>query len=253
MTEHTAVAESENAGNEPRKASKISPKDRKLLGTAAATLAVGAAIVQIAGTNGESPVRSITLAAVTIAVGTPLLLGIARLAHARNKPITVSILLAAGLMTTAVLVGGTAGYLIAHASRAGQPTPGTPLPGPSRNSATPTASPSATDTSPLLRPTPTSRLYPEITDNETGTPVFANDLGDAVTQDESIPFDRHILVKCWAPNKSTMSSINAFYLVETAPWSGDYAPANTFANGDPVGQPGSTTIDPAVPECHQVN
>jgi hypothetical protein len=79
--------------------------------------------------------------------------------------------------------------------------------------------------------------------------VFSNAQGGAVSQDERIPYDIHVDVKCWVPNESSMSSVNAFYLIETVPWRGDYAPANTFANGDPVGQPGSTAIDAAVPEC----
>jgi hypothetical protein len=70
------------------------------------------------------------------------------------------------------------------------------------------------------------------------------------TRHEVIPFDTYVRVRCWVENQSAMTSVNAFYLIETAPWGGDYASANTFANGDPVGQPGSTTIDPAIPKCN---
>jgi len=246
LPENGTAAAGRHQAHKTRKDGQVSPADRKLLGTASAILTVGAAVVQVAGTNGESPARSITLAALTVAIGTLLLLGVTRLAHAWHKHISVSVLLAAGLMTMAGLTGGTAGYLIAHASRPGPPGSGArQQPGPSRN--TGTAQPGHSPADPSPRP---ATLYPEITDNENGTPVFGSAQGRAVTHDESIPFDRRVLVKCWAPNESAMTSVNAFYLVETAPWSGDYAPADTFADGDPVGQSGSTTIDPAVPECH---
>jgi hypothetical protein len=78
-----------------------------------------------------------------------------------------------------------------------------------------------------------------------GTDVFSDFEGDAVTGGpESIQFGTHVLVKCYAPNESTMGSINAFYLVETPPWKGEYAPANTFLNADTTG-----SLDPKVPKC----
>jgi hypothetical protein len=88
-------------------------------------------------------------------------------------------------------------------------------------------------------------FHEEETYNHLGTPVFSDPMGDAVTSGPSrIPFGTHVLVKCWAPNDSSMSSINAFYLIETSPWMGDYAPANTFLNGDTEGQ-----LDPKVSKC----
>jgi hypothetical protein len=53
-------------------------------------------------------------------------------------------------------------------------------------------------------------------------------------------------VECWAPNESGVGSINVFYLVETAPWAGEYAPANTFLNAN---APGDGALDPDVPKC----
>jgi hypothetical protein len=92
---------------------------------------------------------------------------------------------------------------------------------------------------------PTGKLYTEVTDNHLGTDVFKDPMGDAVTSGPvSIPYGTHVLVKCWAPNESGMGSINAFYLIETRPWIGDYAPANTFLNADTTG-----ALDPDVPEC----
>ncbi len=70
-------------------------------------------------------------------------------------------------------------------------------------------------------------------------------MGGAVTSGPvAIPFETHVLVKCWARNESGMGSINAFYLVETSPWAGEYAPANTFLNADTTG-----SLDPDVPQC----
>jgi hypothetical protein len=92
---------------------------------------------------------------------------------------------------------------------------------------------------------PAGKLYTEVTDNHLGTDVFRDPMGDAViTGPVSIPFGTQVKVRCWAQNESTMGSINAFYLVETQPWAGEYAPANTFLNADTTG-----SLDPKVPEC----
>jgi hypothetical protein len=100
----------------------------------------------------------------------------------------------------------------------------------------------AASASPTEQP---GRLYREVTYNRHGTPVFANPTGDPVTSGPpSIPFGTHVEVKCWAVNVSSMGSINASYLIETPPWEGDYAPANTFLNADTGG-----AIDPDVPQC----
>jgi hypothetical protein len=248
MSEDTAAPEVRSSGETGDGHSRFSPAEWKLLGAAGGVLATAAAIVQIAGTNGESPARSITLAAVTIGFGIPLLVGVTRLVNARHHKINISALLAAGVVIATGLAGGTAGYLIAVTGEAGRPASAPKPPAPATSPVTAGSAGPATS-SPSPRPAPTRGFHIEITDNEQGTPVFSNPGGAAVAQNGIIPFNRRVLVKCWTPNESTMSSVNAFYLIETPPWSGDYAPANTFANGDPVGQPGSTTIDPAVPEC----
>jgi len=125
-------------------------------------------------------------------------------------------------------------------------------PDPTLNS---TSAPTSTSASgqvrpPVVRPSPGSlgKLYPEKTYNHQGTDVFSDPMGDAVISGPvSIPFGTHVLVKCWAPNESEMSSINAFYLVETKPWANEYAPADTFLNTDT-----SEGLDPLVPECPTV-
>jgi disulfide bond formation protein DsbB len=234
---------------------RLSPQEWRVLGKAAAVLAAAAAIVQVVGTSGESPAKSVILAAITIVAGGLGLVLITRIAPARKRKVQISYLLASGLLIVTGAAGGLAGYGISwalspkpHTTAAPRPLKSghtrTPASGQPTSSATTSPTPSAT------QPSEPSRPYAEITDNRQGTQVFSNPQGDAVTQNEVIPFDTHVRVKCWANNESAMTSINAFYLVETAPWAGDYAPADTFANGDPVGQPGSTTIDPAVPECH---
>jgi hypothetical protein len=89
------------------------------------------------------------------------------------------------------------------------------------------------------------KLRREKADNHLNTDVFRDPEGDAVTRGPAfIRYGTWVLVKCWAPNKSTMGSINDFYLVETPPWRGEYAPANTFLNGDTAG-----ARDPDVPKC----
>ena len=159
-----------------------------------------------------------------------------------------------GLVAIVVAVIGAAGAVTAATIPAIFSDPATPTasattpgPGPITSSAD---VPSPTTQLPTHVPvTQSGPLFAEWTDNHLGTKVFADPEGDAVAANQLIPFDTEVQVKCWADNKSEMGSINAFYLVETNPWANRYAPANTFANGDPIGQPGSTAIDPAVPHC----
>lgn len=88
-------------------------------------------------------------------------------------------------------------------------------------------------------------LHKEEAYDHPGTEVFRNPMGSATADGlVFIPFDTQVLVKCWAPNESSITSINAFYLVETSPWVGEYAPANAFLNADTSG-----ALDPQVPKC----
>jgi hypothetical protein len=88
-------------------------------------------------------------------------------------------------------------------------------------------------------------LHQEEVYNHLGTEVFRNPMGSGIADGPvSIPFGTQVLVKCWAPNESGMTNINAFYLVETSPWVGEYGPANTFLNADTPG-----ALDPRVPKC----
>ncbi|MFD4738447.1 hypothetical protein ACFWNQ_13915 [Streptomyces virginiae] len=118
---------------------------------------------------------------------------------------------------------------------------------------TPTASgssgPAATGSG-LADPVPPGgRTVQETAANRNGTPVFADARG-ATAAKERIPYATTVPVSCWTENASGMASVNAFYLIADGPWKGLFAPANTFANGDPLGtQGGSHDIDPKVAKC----
>jgi hypothetical protein len=157
-------------------------------------------------------------------------------------PIAVALIGAVGVIVAAVLPGRT------------DPSPTPPSATQTSSTAPVRASASSAGTTTGPAPTPSvsvpakaspGKLHWEETYNHLGTDVFRDDYGDAVTSGpESIPFGTWVQVKCWAPNNSGMESINVFYLVETSPWKGGYAPANTFLNGDTSGD-----LDPKVPEC----
>ncbi|MFE9449551.1 hypothetical protein [Streptomyces sp. NPDC006739] len=154
---------------------------------------------------------------------------------------------------TVALIGGVCGILAAvlppllqNGDDGGGPATSSP---PTSATDGPTADPT---TSPTATPTTTTgpgRTTVEIADNHNGVPVFANPRG-ATAAKESIPFNTSVPVSCWTADASGMASVNAFYLIGGGAWKGLYAPANTFANGDPVGeQGGSHDIDPKVPRC----
>jgi hypothetical protein len=156
-----------------------------------------------------------------------------------SKPAMAALIGAVGVIVAAS---------IAIAASLGGHPGGPPVPDPVSNSPSVSASPSGHPTVSRTAPPstgPPGKLHKELTDNHLGTPVFSDPMGDAVTGGpERIPYGTQVLVKCWAPNESGMGSINAFYLVETRPWAGEYAPANTFLNADTAG-----TLDPDVPKC----
>jgi hypothetical protein len=140
------------------------------------------------------------------------------------------------LMTAAAVIA--AAVIIATAGIDGQPKP-------SALQSSPT-SPGTAASQATRPPNETgNKLYIEVTGNHLGTALFSDQMGDAVTKGPtSIPYGTRVHVKCWAPNESGIASINVFYLVETPPWAGDYAPANAFLNPDLTGP-----LDPQVPEC----
>ena len=164
-----------------------------------------------------------------------------RKAGRRRKRLSV----AAATVIAAAITGGVS-LAIALSGGSSQSQPGAPGTTQSQSSGSAGTSNSSGSTGQSGTPSgPTGKLYTEVTDNHLGTDVFKDPMGDAVTSGPvSIPYGTHVLVKCWASNESDMGSINAFYLIETKPWIGDYAPANTFLNADTTG-----ALDPDVPEC----
>ena len=91
----------------------------------------------------------------------------------------------------------------------------------------------------------------EIADNHAGSPVFKDPQGRAVDAGvpSTIPFGTPVLVHCKTGNASAMTSVHAFYLIDTPPWKGVYGVADTFTNGDPLGSSGGHLVDAAVPDC----
>jgi hypothetical protein len=151
----------------------------------------------------------------------------------------------AGAVVVAAVIGATVNLWGSHGG--GSPVESnTPSTSSTGSVTSPAASDSATSIArPVVRPKPSGKLYTEETYNHLGTDVFSDPAGAAVSSGPAfIPFGTNVLVKCYAPNESTMTSINDFYLVETSPWKGEYAPANTFLNADTTG-----SLDPKVPKC----
>ena len=97
-------------------------------------------------------------------------------------------------------------------------------------------------------PLAAGKTWSETADNRRGIATYSNTSG-TTSGKPPIPYSTTVDVSCYAPNNSGMGSINDFYLIADGQWEGDYAPANTFANGDPLGVPGGADIDPHVPPC----
>jgi hypothetical protein len=156
-------------------------------------------------------------------------------------PIAVALIGAVGAIAAAVLPGRTDGNATPPSAT---PTSSTaPVRAPSSSASTATGPAPAPSVSVPAKAS--GQLHWEETYNHLGTDVFSNNYGDAVVSGAgSMPFGTWVQVRCWAPNDSGMGSINVFYLIETSPWKGDYAPANTFLNADTSGD-----LDPKVPEC----
>lgn len=157
-----------------------------------------------------------------------------------STPVIAALIGAAGAVLAAVI--GAVVNLVGHPGDSSAAAPPSAFPSASVSASVPPAEPASAPSSSRAL---TGGLHWEIADNHLGTDVFSDPMGDAVASGPAkIQFGTHVLVKCWAPNKSTMGSINAFYLVETSPWKGEYAPANTFLNAGP-----NSNLDPHVHEC----
>ncbi|MEU2349070.1 hypothetical protein [Modestobacter sp. NPDC049651] len=107
-----------------------------------------------------------------------------------------------------------------------------------------------TDTSALPTRGAEGQSFPE----ETGS-LGANTFADPVKlQDQALKIPPHttVTVRCYAHAPSIPSVIpdGNWYLIDTAPWTGRWTPANSFMNGDVPGGPTLHNTDHAVPRCH---
>jgi hypothetical protein len=155
---------------------------------------------------------------------------------------TVAVKVAAiGATATVTAAAITAAVTLATAASNPPPVPGS-------NTSTIPSTTTTTTVSSTPTSSPHGTVHKETTANRRGVPTFRDTSGSASSAG-SIPYGTEVDVSCVAPNNSGMSSINAFYRIETGRWRRTYAPANTFANGDPLGTVGTHDIDPAVPPC----
>ncbi len=84
-----------------------------------------------------------------------------------------------------------------------------------------------------------------------GVAVYSDNRGRGA-EVRSIPFGKRVTVVCVAPNEAGIASINAFYLLDTPPWSGLFASANQFLNGTKLGETTNEgQLNPAVQKCRE--
>lgn len=113
-----------------------------------------------------------------------------------------------------------------------------------------------TNPEPSLRTSPASStssappVYTEEAYNKNGVPTF-KDHHNASGPGPDIPFQTTVVVVCKVYDPSIPSVVPSgyWYEITTAPWTGLYAAANTFLNGDPAGGPYTHNYDPKVPDC----
>lgn len=98
---------------------------------------------------------------------------------------------------------------------------------------------------------PARVLTVEYAGNRKGSPVFADAAGAPVPMGvpPRIPYGTEVQVRCRAENRSGMSSVSAFYVVEGGTWHGLHVVADTMTNGGLLGDATSPNVDPRVPPC----
>jgi hypothetical protein len=238
VEEHGDASQNDQPG---RGAWRLRTSEKAVISAAATLVAFACALGQYI-TPGASGIRAFGISLGVSVAGGLLVVIAVRIFTNRKRKITILLLPALAAVACAGVIGGLAGYFLSRPVRAaappvsgiGQPVSGTELATPATSASSPPA---------------TAHTFTEIADNRNGVPVFESPDG-STTDAPEIPFTTRVQVACYTPNESGMSSINAFYRIKSPPqWRDVYAPANTFANGDPVGQPGSTNIDPTVPRC----
>jgi hypothetical protein len=93
-------------------------------------------------------------------------------------------------------------------------------------------------------------VWPEQAVIKDGAPLFSNTRGAQADGGARIPYGDWVDVSCFAPGSTGTASRNVLYLIADGRWSGDYAPASTFTNGDPLDVPNSYhDVDSRVPSC----
>lgn len=154
--------------------------------------------------------------------------------------LVVAAALGACASSTPANVGSTASATGASNT---MPTPGS----------SPTSNPTAAQPAPAPIAPPTSsssatgKTYSETADHIPFVQLWTNNQGSQASA--NLPYKTVVQVQCLAANESGMSSADPGFYKFVYNGVTYYAISNEFANGDPVGQPGSTTKDPAVPDC----
>lgn len=154
----------------------------------------------------------------------------------------------AGGVIIAAVIAGVVNLTVAPKS------PTTPAPAPATASAPAPVAGSGTTAvgAKTADARPESSGKEEYADNRAGSPVFHDVGGGSVGSSVPgrIPFGTRVIVECKAPNRTGISSITALYRLSFPdPWVGLYAASDTFTNGDPLGGPGATNVDSAIPDC----
>jgi hypothetical protein len=89
----------------------------------------------------------------------------------------------------------------------------------------------------------------EYADNRNGSPVFADPTGTPVKRVPStLPYGTEVVVTCFAPNESGMTSVSGFYRIASGEWEGDYVVADTMTNGGKLGGTESPNVDERLEE-----
>jgi hypothetical protein len=95
-----------------------------------------------------------------------------------------------------------------------------------------------------------SHTVVEYADNRAGSPVYSDPTGAPVEGKPSrIPYGTEVVVSCFAPNESGMSSISGFYRIASGEWQDNYVVADTMTNGGEVGDTDTPNVDNQVREC----
>jgi hypothetical protein len=199
-------------GRRPCLRRSFHPKKWALVSVAAAAVGVMASQINT-GVSTTNDSVSLALAVLTAVVGGTGL-AVAGYAWQRSDPLPPPPFKAAALVLTSLLLGAAGGCGFAALG--------------------------ATGDKPVT--------FTEVAYNRSGTPLFSDPGFHPVGDGARIPFGTTVEVRCKVMDASGMASVTAWYLIDSEPWRGLYAPSDTFLNGDD-GPSGTTWVDPRVPDC----